>query len=318
MKTFHSFTQVLSEQLLTQYSKGYRGEDFKPIQQRLIDLQLLKITNPTGFFGDKTKAAVEEFQRRNSLTVTGQLDNNTYKKLMSAYVSFAPNLSKASTPSKTQTIQSVKTEVKGDDREILRKIEVKHKEEGSSDSGVMSFLRKAFPNIVQLLDAKTMTSNDFTPAQKKIVFSVIENSQKRNPAQVNSGSTEYIDYGKEIADNFLNERGSPSMWSVVWNTLTFNTAFGVATLLGRFSWKKNPNGTYIVSDKYDFKDPKYKELTGVNRKQLEGLSIPDIQKKYDLNPYEAARTKGWVDHPDTIPGKSLAITLELDPKELKA
>lgn len=177
-------------------------------------------------------------------------------------------------------------------------------------------VRKLVPNIVQLFNAKKLGTEDFTDPQKKAIFIAIKNSMVRNPKQVTAGAVNYDDYGKDVANTFKNERGSPTMWDVAWNTIKLDQNFAMATLLGQFSWKKLPNGKYLIQDKYDFKDPKYKEISGVNRKSLEGLSVLQLQDKYGLNPYEAARVKGWVDHPDTIPSKSLDVKVEIDPKTL--
>jgi len=177
-------------------------------------------------------------------------------------------------------------------------------------------VRKLVPNIVQLFNAKKLGTEDFTDPQKKAIFIAIKNSMVRNPKQVTAGAVNYDDYGKEVANTFKNERGSPTMWDVAWNTIKLDQNFAMATLLGQFSWKKLPNGKYLIQDKYDFKDPKYKEISGVNRKSLEGLSVLQLQDKYGLNPYEAARVKGWVDHPDTIPSKSLDVKVEIDPRTL--
>ena len=177
-------------------------------------------------------------------------------------------------------------------------------------------VRKLVPNIVQLFNAKKLGTEDFTDPQKKAIFIAIKNSMVRNPKQVTAGAVNYDDYGKDVANTFKNERGSPTMWDVAWNTIKLDQNFAMATLLGQFRWKKLPNGRYLIEDKYDFKDPKYKELTGVNRKSLEGLSVTQLEGKFKLNPYEAARVKGWVDHPDTIPSKSLAVRVEIDPNTL--
>ena len=177
-------------------------------------------------------------------------------------------------------------------------------------------VRKLVPNIVQLFNAKKLGTEDFTDPHKKAIFSAIKNSMVRNPKQVTAGAVNYDDYGKDVANTFKNERGSPTMWDVAWNTIKLDQNFAMATLLGQFSWKKLPNGKYLIQDKYDFKDPKYKEISGVNRKSLEGLSVIQLQDKYGLNPYEAARVKGWVDHPDTIPSKSLDVKVEIDPNTL--
>ena len=178
--------------------------------------------------------------------------------------------------------------------------------------------RKFIPNVIQLFDAKPLTSKDFTDEQKRVILQAIENSKKRNPqsAAKKAGAVNYDDYGQEVASRFKNERGSPSMWSVAWHTLKLDQYFAMATLLGQFSWKQLPNGHYLIQDKYDFKDPGYKELTGINRKSLEGMSIGQLEDKFGFDSYEAARVKGWVEHPDTIPSKSLAVTVDIDPKAL--
>lgn len=218
---------------------------------------------------------------------------------------------KASTENKLQAAQKMK--------QIGTKInQVKQTQPSVLDYMKNAIGRKYIPNVIQLFDAKPLTSNDFTMEQKKVILEVIENSKKRNPqsATKKAGAANYDDYGKDVASAFKNERGSPSMWTIAWNTLKVNQFFAMATLLGQFSWKQLPNGHYLIEDKYDFKDPGYKELTGVNRKSLEGMSITQLKNKFKFNPYEAARVKGWVDYPDTIPSKSLAIKIDIDPKAI--
>lgn len=51
------------------------------VQQRLIDLGLLGIERPTGSYGPMTFAAIQEFQRREGLPVTGLLDETTGRAL---------------------------------------------------------------------------------------------------------------------------------------------------------------------------------------------------------------------------------------------
>lgn len=258
-----------------------KKNDVIALQQKLINSGYLKTDTgkPTGYFGQKTDNALKQI-------TSGQ----------------KPYFNQS---------QSKPTSNNVNDSVILKKINQKPQE--NSDEGAYSFLRKLFPNIVQLFKSKQLTNNDFTDSQKSVVLNTIKNSERRKPeyAKIGKGSTEYIDYGQNIANEFKNERGSPSTWSVFWRTLTHNDSFAMATLLGRFSWVKNPDGSYTVSDKYDFKDPQYKELMGVNRQKLEGLSVNELASKYGLSYYEAARAKGWVEHPDTIPTKSLAVNLRV-------
>lgn len=61
--------------------KGSKGDDVKALQQRLIDLLYLS-GNADGDYGNKTKAAVEEFQKAAGiLPVTGIADGITQAKL---------------------------------------------------------------------------------------------------------------------------------------------------------------------------------------------------------------------------------------------
>lgn len=198
------------------------------------------------------------------------------------------------------------------DKEITKKIKTKTP---NTQPGATSWLRKRFPNIAQLLSGRELTPNDFTEDQKKALISTIQNSQKRTKNQ-KSGSTTYGDYGSDVASTFQNKKGSPSNWDVIWNSVTNNDRFAMATLFGKFNWVKNSDGSYTIDDKYDFKNPHYENIAGVNRKSLEGKSIDQLRSEYDLGYYEAARVKGWVDYPEEIPGRFIPLKLTINPSEL--
>ncbi len=198
------------------------------------------------------------------------------------------------------------------DKEITKKIKAKTP---NSQPGATSWLRKRFPNIAQILSGRELTKNDFTEDQIKALLSAIQNSQKRLKNQKN-GSTIYNDYGSDVASTFQNERGSPSNWQVLWNSVTNNDRFAMATLFGKFNWVKNSDGSYTIDDKYDFKNPHYEEIAGVNRKQLEGKTVAQLSAEYGLWPYEATRVKGWVDYPEEIPGKAIPLKIIINPSEL--
>lgn len=66
---------------------GDEGEDVKAVQQRLYELGYITDKgNITGTFGEKTEAAVKEFQERNKLTGDGKVGNVTMEKLYSSEV----------------------------------------------------------------------------------------------------------------------------------------------------------------------------------------------------------------------------------------
>ena len=198
------------------------------------------------------------------------------------------------------------------DVQITKKIKSKTP---NTQPGATSWLRKRFPNIAQLLSGRELSPEDFTDDQKKALLSTIQNSQKRTKNQ-KSGSTSYADYGSDVASTFENKKGSPSNWDVIWNSVTNNDRFAMATLFGKFNWVKNSDGSYTIDDKYDFKNPHYENIAGVNRKSLEGKTLQQLRSEYDLGYYEAARVKGWVDHPEEIPGKFIPLKITINPSAL--
>ena len=271
--------------------------DVRELQQKLTNLGLLKLKSneTTGYFGNKTLQALDTYNGGGLSKTFNLINKNASNKSV--------NQNKP-----TQNKVDNKTSSEG----IFQKI--KSKLTSSIQPGVSSFLRKRFPNIAQVLSGRVLTSNDFTSNQKKTLVSAIKNSEKR-PNQQKSGSVDYIDYGQDVSKTFENEKGSPSNWDVAWNSVTNNDRFAMATLFGKFSWVKNSDGSYSIDDKYDFKNPRYEQISGVNRKSLEGKSISQLKKEYDLGTYEAVRVKAWVDYPEEIPGRAIPLKLTLNPSE---
>lgn len=313
---------------------GTKTGPIAKIQQKLIDAGMMsKIPDTSyGIYGPKTAAAVKKFQEKQFPNnpkewdgVAGPKTTAELDKLVTVddfdfkvdYGSNMPGMSTYVAGADREDIEQrlnymmLQTPQK-QDQQTMNKITSKEPE---SDEGWFQYIRKGFPNVVQLLKGKSLTTADFTGEQQKILLNVIQQSAKRLN-RTNSGSTKYIDYGQEVASKFQNEKGSPSTWEAAWGAITFDMKFAMATLLGRFNWNKNSDGTYTITDKYDFKDPRYAAISGINRESLEGKSISELQDEYDLNYYEAARVKGWVDYPDNIPEKALSVNLTIDPNTL--
>ncbi|RSS83945.1 L,D-transpeptidase family protein [Streptomyces sp. WAC06614] len=61
-------------------SNGDESEQVRELQARLKQLDLLK-TDPTGFYGSKTTAAVKAFQNKHQLPAHGAVDQATWKKI---------------------------------------------------------------------------------------------------------------------------------------------------------------------------------------------------------------------------------------------
>ena len=60
---------------------GVKGTDVTELQSRLVELDYMKKT--TGYFGEETEAAVQEFQKRNHLDVDGKVGEQTREMLYS-------------------------------------------------------------------------------------------------------------------------------------------------------------------------------------------------------------------------------------------
>ena len=66
--------------------EGEAGEAVSDVQQRLIALGFGPLTDPSGWFGRATRAAVEAFQRRRGLRVDGICGQHTWQTLVEAGV----------------------------------------------------------------------------------------------------------------------------------------------------------------------------------------------------------------------------------------
>lgn len=65
------------------YKNGDDNNNIQIIQQRLMDLEYLVLedSTPTTYFGDKTEAAVRDFQQANGIEATGIVNRTTIEKL---------------------------------------------------------------------------------------------------------------------------------------------------------------------------------------------------------------------------------------------
>lgn len=71
---------TITEQVI--WMKGDKGSEVKKIQQALLQMgEILPKYGTDGDFGSETLAAVKNFQKKNNLPVTGQVDSTTYAVL---------------------------------------------------------------------------------------------------------------------------------------------------------------------------------------------------------------------------------------------
>ncbi len=84
------------------FTEGAEGADVERIQHRLASYGYLSDRQVTGYYGEKTKAAVQSFQKRNKLEETGTVGFETMVKLLSDDAKQAPATPKPSTPKPTK------------------------------------------------------------------------------------------------------------------------------------------------------------------------------------------------------------------------
>ena len=84
------------------FAEGAEGADVQRIQDRLARYGYLSDRQVTGYYGEKTAAAVQSFQKRNKLQTTGTVDYETMVKLLSDDAKQAPATPKPSTPKPTR------------------------------------------------------------------------------------------------------------------------------------------------------------------------------------------------------------------------
>jgi hypothetical protein len=175
---------------------------------------------------------------------------------------------------------------------------------------IAQWLRKAYPNVAQYFYKSELHSGDFNDAQKKVMARVIKAAIART-GKVEQGSTKYEDYGGYVADEFKNHPEGPGQTDMILRTTTRNTSFTVATTLGRFKYFKNSDGSYTVSDKWDFSKAKHKTVT---LDELEGKTFIEqvayVTEKDHCTEYQAIRHIGYLQSPDTEKG-ALTLTVKI-------
>ncbi|MBP3380534.1 MAG: peptidoglycan-binding protein [Ruminococcus sp.] len=72
------------------FSEKQKREHISEIQRYLGQIQLLSgdlmTVFPNGVYGDRTRAAVRDFQQDNGLPITGEIDSDTWNKITAVYI----------------------------------------------------------------------------------------------------------------------------------------------------------------------------------------------------------------------------------------
>lgn len=117
-----------------------------------------------------------------------------------------------------------------------------------------------------------ITEKDLTQEELAGIQAVIEQSQKRG----SKGDVQYKDYSA-----FTGRNARPE----------FNPQIATKTALGRFNYTQNPDGSYTVTDRYDFFNPErqqaieeYQQMTPVKRAlTVAGRTLADNPMKWPTN-----------------------------------
>jgi hypothetical protein len=317
-------------------------EKVNQLQQKLIDLGYLKTDTgkPTGYFGPLTQQALNDYFNKKP-TSTTKLPKNKFIKCVGEspkgqFIKTKGVLNNTIKIDDNYYYINGRVTVKQDNKYVLGTyycygngvivkldsgeklkfdtgVKTEREESGTFEGGLSGFLRRKFSNVAQILFTKPLTGKDFSESQKKVVFDVIQNAIYKRNQDKKKGCTEYIDYSPEI-DQQLNKNGGASTMEMALGS-GFSDEFRVATLLGRFCYQLQSDGSYIVTDDYDFH--KWKEFT-VKKEELEGKSYPEkigyIMDKTGLSPYGAIRHLGWLEHPDNAPAATKTkISLIIQP-----
>ena len=83
------------------FRNGVEGDDVKYLQTRLYQLNYLTKSQTTGYYGDKTEAAMRAFQKRNGLNQSGEAEPESIEKLFDQ--SAVANPTPKPTPKPTKT-----------------------------------------------------------------------------------------------------------------------------------------------------------------------------------------------------------------------
>jgi len=329
-------SQEFPPSLNLQEQKG-PNEKVRKIQSKLISLGYnLGKTGADGFWGGLTDKAWKQYKlkkKQNSNTEGGNVNKLTPNKNVVGFldcVNKSPKKKISKTPNGVNIItidnyvffdnRRVRTpekkigsyfcygngvKIKTDDGNktfLETGVQTKYEETSRFSGGILGFLRKSFPNVAEILSTKPLTGSDFTESQKSVINNVIQNSIRRGN-NAKQGCTEYIDYSPETAQKLKKDGGATTSEMLLGSG--FSDEFRIATTLGRFCYKMNSDGSYLVTDDYDFS--KWKNFT-VKSEELKNLTYPQkigyIMDKTDLSPYGAIRHIGYLEHPDNAPAST--------------
>jgi hypothetical protein len=178
---------------------------------------------------------------------------------------------------------------------------------------IKQYLRQQAPHIAQLYSTRDLSSKDFRSEDLKMMGMLINNAIKdgENKSNADSGVVTYNQYRTDVASDVA--KGEMMSAKQISNQLMQDPEVLVALTLGQFSYQKNDDGSYTVTDKYDFS--KWKTID-TKKEDVKDLSYPAALRKImsdnNVGIYPAIRHMAYLEAPDDVPGaiaKKVKVTI---------
>ena len=178
---------------------------------------------------------------------------------------------------------------------------------------IKQYLRQQAPHIAQLYSTRDLSSKDFRSEDLKMMGMLINNAIKdgENKSNADSGVVTYNQYRTDVASDVA--KGEMMSAKQISNQLMQDPEVLVALTLGQFSYQKNDDGSYTVTDKYDFS--KWKTID-TKKEDVKDLSYPAALRKImsdnNVGIYPAIRHMAYLESPDDVPGaiaKKVVVTI---------
>lgn len=178
---------------------------------------------------------------------------------------------------------------------------------------IKQYLRQQAPHVAQLYSTRDLKSEDFRSEDLKMMGMLINNAIKdgENKSTADSGVVTYNQYRTDVATDVA--KGEMMSLKQISNQVMQDPEVLVALTLGQFSYEKNDDGSYTITDKYDFS--KWKTIK-TTKDDLKGLSYPaalaKIMSDNNVNIYPAIRHMAYLEAPDDVPGaiaKKVKVTI---------
>lgn len=171
---------------------------------------------------------------------------------------------------------------------------------------IKQYVRQQAPHVAQLFFTRNLSTKDFRQEDLKMMGSLINQAikDKEGKSNVDSGAVTYNQYRPDIKDDVMH--GNMMSVKQLGNQVMQDPEVMVALTLGQFSYQKNDDGSYTVTDKYDFS--KWKTIN-TTKKDIEGLSYQQSLKKImtdnNVGIYPAIRHMAYLESPDDVPGADI-------------